>query len=136
MAYDELLRLLGSTNNPLETITGSGNGTGIFVGKNRLIKVELRVPGPVSGTSPTLDIKLQEATTAAGSYTDIPGGAFPQQTAAMLSGGGAVPGTGPARIAVLTSKDYVRAVKTIGGSASPSFGSVSLEIVPTDEAVG
>jgi len=129
MANDELLRLSGSTNNPLETITATGNGTGVLVGANRLVLAKLRIGGAVSGTTPTLDIKTQESTTAAGTYTDIPGGAFAQQTASMAASAASPAGGGPAIIAVRTTKDYVRIVKTVGGT-TPSFASVSVVLDP------
>lgn len=34
----------------------------------------------IDGTTPTLDVKLQESDTVGGSYTDVPGGAFAQVT--------------------------------------------------------
>lgn len=136
MAYDELQRLLGTTNTPTETITASGNGTGVFLGKNRLFIGELRVAGAVSGTSPTLDVKLQEATTVGGSYTDIPGAAFTQRTASDIVNQGSDSGAGPLRIGFRTSKDYVRAVKTIGGSATPTFNGVSCLIVNPNGVAG
>lgn len=123
MAYDELLRLSGSTNNPLETITASGNGTAVFVGANRSFTVAQRVGGVVSGTNPTLDTKIQESANGSSGWTDVV--SFPQVTASMagLSGG-----TGPNRVGVVTTKDYLRRVHTVGGTGSPSFGAVSVLI--------
>lgn len=129
MAYDELGRLLGTTGVPTETITATANGTAIFVGAGRNLIAELRVPGPVTGTTPTLDIKIQESADSAFT-TPIDLVSFPQQTAAMLSGGGAVPGSAVLRRSFTTSKPYLRAVKTIGGTSSPTFTSVSLELLP------
>lgn len=37
--------------------------------------------GTVSGTSPTLDVKVQESATSGGTYTDVTGAAFTQVTA-------------------------------------------------------
>jgi len=128
MAYDELLRLTGSTNNALETITASGNGSAVYVGADRLVQAELRVAGAVTGTTPTLDLKLQSSADGSTSWADIPGGAFPQRTTSDISGGGAVPGSGPNRIAFLvpSGRPYVRLVKTIGGTATPTFTSTSV----------
>jgi hypothetical protein len=136
MAYDELLRLTGSSGNPLETVTASGNGSWVFVGANRMIQFVERVAGAVSGTSPTLDVKIQEADDASGTNAvDLV--TFPQRTTSMISGGGAVPGTQPRRQAAGTNKPYVRVVKTIGGSASPTFVGFSVLIeTPSPNAFG
>ncbi len=64
--------------------------------------------GAASGTTPTLDVKLQESDDNS-TFTDIPGAAFTQLTAA-----------GSEEIGVQTNKRYLRAVATIGGS-TPSF---------------
>lgn len=126
MAYDELLRLTGSTNNAQETITANGNGSAVYAGADRLVEAELRVAGAVSGTSPTLDIKFQSSADGSTSWADI-GAAFPQRTTSDLASGGTVPGTGPNRIAFMvpTGRPYVRIVKTVGGT-SPSFGLTSV----------
>jgi hypothetical protein len=126
MPYDELLRLTGTTNNPLETITATGNGAAVYAGADRMLQAELRVAGAVSGTTPTLDIKFQSSVDGVSSFTDL-GAAFPQRTTSDISGGGAVPGTGPNRLTfnVPTGRPYVRIVKTVGGT-TPSFGAVSV----------
>lgn len=126
MPYDELLRLTGTTNNALETITANGNGAAVYAGADRLIEAELRVAGAVSGTTPTLDIKFQSSVDGSTSWADI-GTAFPQRTASDISGGGAVPGTGPNRVGLMvpTGRPYIRIVKTVGGT-TPSFGAVSV----------
>lgn len=119
---DNLLRPLGTSGVHTETVTASGNGAGFYVGAGRRMDSIATIGGPVTGTSPTLDMKYQESDTLGGSYTDIPGGAHAQKTAAD---------TGlPGRITFRTTKDYIRAVKTIGGSATPTFNLVSLQIVP------
>jgi hypothetical protein len=130
VARDELLRLTGSTNNALETVGASAAGTGIYVGANRLIEVEARVAGPVTGAGATLDVAVQEATTVGGSYTTI--GSFPQLAAADIPAEAG--GDRPKRIAVLTSKPYVRINKTVGGT-SPSFGSFQAHVVPPQGGV-
>lgn len=127
MAYDELLRLTGSTNNPLETITANGNGAAVYVGADRAVQAELRIAAAVIGSTPTLDIKFQDSADGVSSFTDL-GAAFPQQTATDISGGGSVPGTAPRTLIFRTrpGKPYIRIVKTIGGTGGPSFGSVSV----------
>jgi hypothetical protein len=66
--------------------------------------------GAVTGTTPTLDVKIQESDTSGGTYSDITGATFAQQTTSnhyLL-------------INFKRSKRFCRAVATIGGS-SPSF---------------
>jgi hypothetical protein len=64
--------------------------------------------GAVTGTSPTLDLKLQESADNS-TWADITGAAFAQQNAA-----------GTNTLQVRTTKRYVRAVATVGGT-SPNF---------------
>lgn len=64
--------------------------------------------GAASGTTPTLDVKLQESDDNA-TFTDITGATFAQRAAA-----------GNETIHFRTRKRYVRAVATIGGG-TPSF---------------
>lgn len=65
--------------------------------------------GTVTGTSPTLDVKIQESDSSGSGYTDISGAAFTQLGTA-----------GNEEIHFQTSKRYVRAVATIAGT-SPVF---------------
>ena len=65
------------------------------------------------GTSPTLDIKMQECDTSAGTFTDIAGAAFTQVTGAAAS-------TQSITINADEVKRYVRAKTTITGT-SPTF---------------
>lgn len=64
------------------------------------------------GTTPTLDIKLQESDTAGGAFTDIPSGAF-AQVAATSS-------TQSITIDADARKRFIRAITTITGT-SPTF---------------
>lgn len=128
MAYDELLRLTGTTNNPLETVTATANGTAIYVGAGKTFFAERRIGGAVTGTTPTLDLKVQEASTPGGTFTDL--APFPTATATDAGETGS-------RAVVRgfsTTKDYVRVVKTVGGT-SPSFGGVSVLLQPVGVAV-
>lgn len=125
MAYDELLRLSGSTNNALETVTTTHNDTGVYAGANRLFIVELRIAA-VTGTNPTLDVVIAQSATVGGSYAAI--GTFAQQVAAT---GSEASGDDAVRIAVRTSLPYVRAQFTIGGTGTPTFtGTTVLLTVP------
>lgn len=66
--------------------------------------------GAVSGTTPTLDVKVQESDTSGGTYTDIPGAAFTQITAANKS----------QILDFKRSKRFCRLLATIAGT-TPSF---------------
>lgn len=66
--------------------------------------------GAVTGTTPTLDIKVQESDTSGGTYTDIPGATLPQQNASNKS----------LAMNFNRTKRFVRGVATIGGT-TPSF---------------
>jgi hypothetical protein len=92
--------------------TASANGTGVDLqplthpgGRN--MKAFLDVAA-ASGTSPTLDVKMQESDDNS-SFSDIAGATFTQATAA-----------GQQQIHFHTTKRYVRAVAAIGGT-TPSF---------------
>jgi hypothetical protein len=68
--------------------------------------------GTVSGTSPTLDGKIQHCDTSGGSYTDVTGAVFTQVTASTKEQ--------LVRILGVGLKRYVKYVGTIAGT-SPSF---------------
>jgi hypothetical protein len=94
------------------TRTASANGAGVDLqpytnpgGRN--VKAVLDV-GTVTGTSPTLDVKMQQSDDNS-TFSDISGAAFAQQTAAGLN-----------ELHFVATKRYVRAVATIAGT-SPSF---------------
>lgn len=78
----------------------------------REVKAILDV-GAVAGTSPTLDVAIQEsATTTAADFTAITGAAFTQ-----------VSTTGNQELHFKVTKRYVRAVSTVGGtSPKQDFG--------------
>jgi len=90
-----------ASTNGSEAVLGFGNG--------RVLVCYLDVTA-VSGTSPTLDVKIQESDDGS-TWTDIDGGSFSQFTS-----------TGQEYKVMLMSrsKDRIRAVATIGGT-SPSF---------------
>src|SRR5437899_6077210 len=91
------------------TLTGSVNGTGgdLLAGDGRCFAIQQ--VGAVSGTSPTLDGKIQESSDNA-AWTDIAGATFTTVTAA----------NNYQAITFDRTKRYVRYVGTIGGT-SPSF---------------
>lgn len=97
---------------PTAARTATGNGTGIDVQQldGDLFLILDSAAG--TGTTPTLDIKLQSSDTSGGTYTDIPGATFTQVT------------TTASQQAITISKDeahrWIRVVYTVGGS-TPSF---------------
>jgi hypothetical protein len=97
---------------PTAARTATGNATGLDVQTmdGDLFVVLDSAAG--TGTTPTLDIKLQSADTLGGTYSDITGATFTQVT-----------GTASQQ-AITISKDearrFIRVVYTIGGS-TPSF---------------
>lgn len=101
---------------PLADITSTATGTGVsivgYVGEAKFLAVAKNV----AGTSPTLDIKLQESDDDS-TYTDVTDGAFTQVTAAGTKA--AVAHTLNVKVDGL--KKYIRAVATIGGTDSPQF---------------
>jgi hypothetical protein len=121
---DELLRLTGSTNNPFETVTATGNGTGAYYGAYRLCSFRLLVKGPITGTSPTLDIKFQSSADNS-SFSDL-GVSFPQVTT-TVSAGATGSQAEPARAVVRmpAGRPYLRIVKTVGGT-TPSYTGVAV----------
>ena len=108
--YDAIKALFTFRPNAL---TATANGTAVDALGYNSLAAALEV-GTVSGTSPTLDVKLQESDTSGGTYTDISGAAFTQVTASNNSQILRVEGLGTSR------KRFIRAVATIAGT-TPSF---------------
>ncbi|GIW70326.1 MAG: hypothetical protein KatS3mg101_1073 [Patescibacteria group bacterium] len=95
-----------------QAITANANGISVDTQGYNSAAVILEV-GAVSGTNPTLDVKLQESADGS-TWADISGATFAQVTAANNSQILRVEGLGTSR------KRYIRAVATVGGT-SPSF---------------
>lgn len=98
-----------------QTLTASANGIAVDT-QGYEEAVALLEVGAVSGTSPTLDVKIQESADGSTGWTDITGKAFTQVTVSdneqklkldLQAKQGA-------------RKRYIRAVATIAGT-SPSF---------------
>lgn len=122
---DELLRLTGSTGNPLELVTTTANGTGAYYGADRSAQFWLMVAGAVTGASATLDVKFQDSPDGVTSnYTDM-GVAFPQQGTSMASAVGNLGDFPTVMLRTRTGRPYLRVVKTVGGT-SPSFTGVAV----------
>lgn len=98
------------TTTTTSTYSDMGNGGGGQFGTTMVL-----VKGAVSGTSPTLDIKLTECDTTNGTYTDITGATFAQQTTQSTDSDDSV-----LTSFFVRSKRYVKAVLTTGGT-TPSF---------------
>jgi len=96
------------------SVTASANGTGIdlkdYEGE---IGVILNASNATAGSSPTLDVKLQDSADNS-SFNDISGAAFTQVTG---SGGGVQKMT----LNSDSIRRYIRHVVTIGGTSSPAF---------------
>jgi hypothetical protein len=72
--------------------------------------------GAVSGTTPTLDLKVQDCDTSGGTYADIsPAVAFPQLVAASAN---TVASIG---LDVRACRRFVKIYGTIGGTSTPTF---------------
>lgn len=109
--YDAIKAVL--TIRPV-TATATATGAAVDTLGYNSAAITLEV-GAVSGTTPTLDVKVQECDTSGGTYTDITGAAFTQVTASNNSQILRVDGLG-----VGSRKRYIRALGTIAGT-TPSF---------------
>lgn len=139
---DALLQLFSASINAAGVVTQQA---GRFLGRNRTYNAVARVGGDVTGTGPTLSFTLEESNALASGYGQIPGTGTINVTemwGLQAAGGSAavgakpeiprVPGT-PPRVAFSTTKDYVRAVVTAGGT-SPVFPNTSIYAEPLDVA--
>lgn len=104
-------------------ITASGGGTGVDLANGEVSTQAVLMVGAVSGTTPTLDVKMQESDDNA-TWTDIAGATFTEVTAADQE----------QRIRFLRSKRYCQAYATVGGT-TPSFD-VAVEILAQAKYVG
>lgn len=76
----------------------------------------------VTGTTPTLDVKVQRKDATSGQYVDLPGGAFAQKTGVSVDDLVIYPGvaeTANRSVSDVLSEEW-RAVETIGGT-TPDF---------------
>ena len=76
-----------------------------------------------SGTTPTLDVKVQTKDPASGNYVDLAGAAFAQKNDTFTGTLTIYPGVtvaGNVAISELLGRTW-RTVSTIGGSATPTF---------------
>lgn len=102
------------------TVTGTGVDLTQYAATGNInFKVVMDV-GTVTGTNPTLDVKIQESDSSGSGYTDITGAAFTQVIAT---------GTGAVELHTRTVKKYIRALGTIGGTNTPTFPFVVIALV-------
>lgn len=125
---DELLRLTGTPGNPFETVTATGNGDGRYIGSNMTLRLRPVLGGTVSGTNPTLDVKVQDSADGV-TYADM-GYSFAQLTASQAAVVGNMSALPVLTLVTADGRPYIRIVKTIGGTASPSFGSFAILVEP------
>ena len=95
-------------------VTSTSNGSGVdirdYVG---LAMVILDAGAATAGTSPTLDVKLQESSDDS-TYSDISGATFTQVTDSAAS-------HQTLRLDLKPLKRYIRVVATVGGTSTPTF---------------
>lgn len=117
--FDKFSMLIDSES----AVTADANGTPLFRTwmTHTPIVACLAVTGTISGTSPTLDVKIQGTVDGGSNWSDIV--SFPQMT-----------GTNPYKkhVRFLAPFDQIRAVIDVGGT-SPSYGKVQCGIVPAGE---
>lgn len=99
---------------PPAAMTTTTTGTAVDMTAYRgAALVTLHSAAAGAGTNPTFDVKLQSSATSGGTYADIAGAVFAQVTnAASIQ---------TLMVNVDFEKPWIRAVGTIGGTASPSF---------------
>lgn len=105
------------------TRTATNTGTGVSCKGFTHALCVLSV-GTVTGTSPTLDVKIQDCATVGGTYADITGAAFTQVTATPSTATDVQIGI----IQLNGKNEFLRSLGTIGGT-SPSFP-FSCTIIP------
>lgn len=92
------------------TRTATANGVAIDLMESSENCFAIQEVGAVSGTTPTLDTKVQESDTSGGTFTDVPAAVFAQVVASNKS----------QAINFKRTKRFCRLVNTIAGT-SPSF---------------
>ena len=71
---------------PPQSLTANGNGPAVDIGLAAHPLSLVAAVGAVTGTTPTLDLRLQESDLVAGPYTDVPAGAFRQAVTTDANG--------------------------------------------------
>lgn len=126
---DELLRLTGTAGDHTEDVTATAAGTGKYYGERRTVQMIALVGGTVTGTNPTLDVKLQDSADGV-TYADM-GVSFTQITASSAVATLSLSELTNRRVFITqTGRPWVRCHKTIGGTASPTFNDFMLLVEP------
>jgi hypothetical protein len=94
------------------TLTGSAVDVRKYAGMGQII---LSTSAATAGTTPTLNVKIQESATSGGSYTDVPGATFSQVT-------GAADLTQMIPFDFDACKGFVKVIGTIAGTDTPTYG--------------
>ena len=113
--YDAQQVLLDAGTVTANIASGAGASNVVNIGVNMELCITAQVRGAVSGTSPTLDLKIQESSDGT-NFTDVESGAITRFTAA-----------GEKRVRIRTTKTYVSVAATVGGT-TPSFGDTEVFI--------
>lgn len=104
-----------------QTATSTVTGTGVdFSGWDRELYISLSADSASAGTTPTLDVKLQESADDS-TYTDISGATFTQVTDTAGTAINPSDSDGTITVNVSDKAKYIRAVGTIGGTSTPTF---------------
>ncbi len=93
------------------TLTATGVNIQQYSGIAQII---LQSSAKTAGTSPTLDVTIEESDSLASGYTAVSGAVFAEVTTSDIT----------EMIAINTDelKKYIRVVGTIGGTSTPTFG--------------
>ena len=106
-----ILELAPLVSDRTSTLTGSAVDLAGYDGPAHII---LQCEAASAGTNPTMNVKLQHATTSGGSYADVSGLAFTEVTDAGDS-------TQMISCQVSDLRQFIRVVGTLGGTSSPAF---------------
>ena len=104
----------GVSLDPVATVTSTSTGSGVDISafKGRMA-IMLDSGAASAGTSPTLDVKIQESADDS-TYSDISGATFTQVTDAAAS-------FQQIAIDADDAEQYIRVVATVGGTSTPTF---------------
>lgn len=110
------------------TVTGTGKDLTGYVGE---VVVSLDCPNATAGTSPTMNVKIQDSADNS-TFADIsPAVAFVAVTDVSAAATLFQQITFDTRLV----RQYVRAVATIGGTSTPSFPSVGVTMIGSKQAI-
>lgn len=95
--------------------TSTRTGTGVDIQQyDGLAKIIMMSGAASAGTTPTLDVKIQESDVVGSGYADVTGATFAQVTDAADS-------TEMIQLDLSGTKRFIRVIGTIGGTATPTF---------------